>query len=470
MKYTVTLLGALGLGPLAALQAADAVPTLITVHENQPGALIPASFIGLSYEKSAIAQKHFRADNVQLVNLHRNLGSGVIRVGGNKVELCSWRCDETQAASGKGGYAVTPSCLDDFYEFAKAIDWRVIHGVNLASNQPEMSADEIKYALSVDGKSIMAFEVGNEPDHYDKDTKKLRAKGYSFALYKSELEAAQRIFLARNPGAKLVGPATTSGDAAWFEPFAADFKSTSPFFTSHFYPLSAKSNPPPTAESLLSAAAKSKTVAMVDKHVGIAREAGVPYRLAECNSASMGGTDGVSDTFAAAVWGVDFLFDVAEHGAVGVHLHTIFGTRGYTAIGYDKTDYVARPLYYALLLFKDAGRGKSLKTETQTDSNVTSHATLTDDGKLRVTIINKSVTAASTATVVTDHQRSTATLARLSAAAPTSKAEITYSGASVQSDGQWTARPPETIHGKAGRFEVILPACSAAVITLESEK
>ena len=401
--------------------AADAVSTLVTMHLDKAGAEIPADFLGLSYEKTAMAEKHFRLNNTELLNLHRNLGRAVIRVSGNKVELSSWQREETNAKPERGATVVTPGCLDQFYAFAKAVDAKVIHGVNLAGGKPEMSADEIAYALKVGGNSILAVEVGNEPDHYDKDTKKLRAKGYSYALYKKELEDAQKVIFARNPKAPLAGPATTSGDAAWFEPSVADFKSKWVLVTSHFYPLSAQSTPPPTVESLLSEAAKLKAVNMLEKHMAIARKAGIPYRLAETNSASMRGTDGVSDSFVAAVWGADFLFDIAEHGATGVNLHTIFGTRGYTVISYDRTNYAPRPLYYALLLFKDAGRGKLLRTETKSTANVTSHATIADDNRVRVTIINKGVSEATKVSIVTDGKRTRGTVARLIAASPTEK-------------------------------------------------
>ena len=272
--------------------AAEMVPALVTVHPEKVGSEIPDDFLGLSYEKSALAAKHFRPDNLELLNLHRNLSGSVIRVGGNKVELCSWQREEIAAEPGNGANVITPSCLDSFYAFAKAAGWKVIHGVNLANRNPEMSADEIAYALEVGGDSILAFEVGNEPDHYDKPTKNLRAKGYDFALYQPELAEAQRVIISRNPNAPLAGPATTGGDADWFGPCVADFKNRLALATSHFYPLSAKSLPPPTAEQLLSEASKAKAINLVMNHVALCRSAGIPYRLGECNSASMGGTDG----------------------------------------------------------------------------------------------------------------------------------------------------------------------------------
>jgi hypothetical protein len=99
---------------------------------------------------------------------------------------------------------------------------------------------------------LLGFEIGNEPDHYDKDTKKLRDKGYAYPQYKSELEKAQSVILKQNPGINLIGPATTSGGFKFFEPCAVDFKNKLSLTTSHLYPTWALSVPPPTCESLLS--------------------------------------------------------------------------------------------------------------------------------------------------------------------------------------------------------------------------
>jgi hypothetical protein len=450
--------------------AADSTTTTVSVLSEKAIGVIPANFIGLSYEKSAVTENHFRPDNLVLVNLHKNLGSGVLRFGGNKVELTQWSRETPKEKPAKGIFVATTSDMDKFYGFIKSIDWKVIHAVNLSSNTPEIFSDEINYAVKIGGNTIMGFEIGNEPDHYDKDTKKLREKGYAYPQYKSELEKAQSVILKQNAGVNLIGPATTSGGFKFFEPCVSDFKNKLFLSTSHFYPTSAISTPPPTCESLLSDGSKKKTIAMADKHYAAAKKAGVPWRLAECNSASMGGTDGVSDVFAAAVWGSDFLFDVAEHGATGVNLHTIFGQHGYTAISYDKDKktYAVRPLYYSLLLFKDAGSGKLIEADTKSTGNVVSHATLGTDGKLRVIVINKELDKATKAVVLTDAKKTHGTVTRLSASSPTEQMAVSYGEGTVNKDGTWKLEKREDIKGTAGRFEITLPACSAAVLTLEA--
>ena len=49
---------------------------------------------------------------------------------------------------------------------------------------------------------------------------------------------------------------------------------------------------------------------------------GLPYRLEEANSFSNGGAAGVSDAFAATLWGLDYLYWWAAHGADGINFHT----------------------------------------------------------------------------------------------------------------------------------------------------
>jgi hypothetical protein len=161
--------------------------------------------------------------------------------------------------------------------------------------------------------------------------------------------------------------------------------------------------------------------------------------------------------------------DIAEHGSTGVNLHTIFGLHGYTAISYDKDSkvYAVRPLYYALLLFKDAGNGKLIESNTKSSGNVVSHATLGNDGKLRVIVINKELEKSTKATVLTGSKHTHGTITRLSASSPTTQSPVTYGEGTVNKDGTYKLEKREEIKGAAGKFEVALPACSVAVLTLE---
>jgi hypothetical protein len=453
------------------LAAAESIPAQVVVDATKPGLTIPADFLGLSYEKNALVEPHFKPGNAVLINLHRNLGPGTLRLGGNKVELTRWQADATASLDRATGLAVIGrTTLDDLYGFLKATEWKCLHGINLAGNQPESSADEAAYALKIGASSILAIELGNEPNLYTNHD--LRKKGYDCPTYLPEAAAAIKVIRARNPGIILAGPATARRTDHWFEDAVAGLKGQLEIGTSHLYALSGGSTNPtsanfPSVDNLLLPATMAKDVAMVDEHLAAAKAAGMRYRLAECNSVSNGGRTGVSDTFVAALWATDFLFSVAERGADGINFHCNLKPGSYSPISWSKTEsrYVVHPLYHAMLAFKEAGRGRILPTNVKGAANVTAHATLGADGKIRVLLTNKDLTKAVVAHLTTGRTQGTVT--RLLAPAADAKTGITFAGAATGDDGKWAAKASEPLGGAGTDVTVALPAGSAAVVTLD---
>jgi hypothetical protein len=191
------------------------------------------------------------------------------------------------------------------------------------------------------------------------------------------------------------------------------------------------------------------------------------YRLAECNSVSNGGRTGVSDTFVSALWATDFLFSVAEHGADGINFHCNLKPGSYSPISWSKTEsrYVVHPLYYAMLAFKEAGHGKILPISVKSSANVTAHATLGADGKMRVLLTNKDLTKGVGAHLATGRTQGTVT--RLLAPAADAKTGISFAGSSTGADGNWAAKTSEKIGGSGTDITITLPAGSAALVTLD---
>jgi hypothetical protein len=453
------------------LTAAESVPATIVVEVSKPGHTIPADFLGISYEKNALVEPHFKPTNSVLIHLHRNLGVGTLRLGGNKVELTRWQAETPASLDKATGLAVIGrTTLDDLYGFLKATDWKCLHGINLAGNQPEGSADEAAYALKIGAASVLAFEVGNEPNLYTNHD--LRKKGYDCPTYLPEATAAIKVIRGRNPGILLAGPATARRTDHWFEDAVAGLKGQLEIGTSHLYALSGGSTNPtsanfPNVANLLLPATMAKDVAMVDEHLAAAKAAGMRYRLAECNSVSNGGRTGVSDTFVSALWATDFLFAVAEHGADGINFHCNLKPGSYSPISWSKTEsaYVVHPLYYAMLAFKEAGRGKILPTTVKSAANLTAHATLGADGKVRVLLTNKDLTQGVVAHLATG--RTKGSVMRLLAPAADAKSGITFAGSSTGADGKWAAKASEPIGGSGTDVTIALPAGSAAVVTLD---
>jgi hypothetical protein len=98
--------------------------------------------------------------------------------------------------------------------------------------------------------------------------------------------------------------------------------------------------------------------------------------------------------------------------------------------------------------------------------NLVAHATLGDDGKARVILVNKSLTEPISLTLQTARYR-TAGVARLVAPSPSAKEGVTFAGASVAPDGSWPAQPVPRRPLPGGQLTLDLPAASAAVVTLE---
>jgi hypothetical protein len=453
------------------LAAGESIPAQIEVDAAKPGLTIPADFLGISYEKNALVEPHFKPGNSVLINLHRNLGSGTLRLGGNKVELTRWQADAAASLDKATGLAVIGrTTLDDLYGFIKATEWKCLHGINLAGNQPESSADEAAYALKVGAASILAIEVGNEPNLYTNHD--LRKQGYDCPTYLPEAVAAIKVIRARNPGIILAGPATARRPDHWFEDAVAGLKGRLRIATSHTYALSGGSTKPtsanfPSIENLLLPATMAKDVAMVDEHLAAAKAAGMRYRLAECNSVSNGGRTGVSDTFVSALWATDFLFSIAERGADGINFHCNLKPGSYSPVSWSKTEsrYDAHPLYYAMLAFKEAGRGRVLPTHVKCAANVTAHATLGADGKVRILLTNKDLSRSVVANLATG--RTQGSVVRLLAPSADAKTGITFAGAAADAAGKWTAKASEPMGGSGNAVTLALPAGSAAVVTLD---
>jgi len=482
------LLGAVtAIAVLHAVSETDPQKARITISADKAGVIIPSDFLGFSFEKKILSRECFQPSNTPLINLFRNLGRGIIRVGAAEGDCTEWSRSETSPlASMKSNRfslkisTIGPLSVDNLFGFAKECGWRVIYGLNLGSNKPEMAADEAAYAMQMGGPMVLALEVGNEPNLFHHNNKKLqtdakdlglndlRPNGYTYAQFRDETERYYQTILARLPHAPMTGPATTK-TCPWVPDFIRDFKDRIVLVTSHGYPLSAKeenlqSPRFPSVENLLSVNIEDDWLPKLKA----ATSANLPWRLDEYNSASGGGKRGLSDSFASALWNTDFMFKVAEHGGAGINIHGGFSPGNYSPIYFLDNSYHASPIYYSMLLFHQAGLGRLLSVECQTSANLAVHAVLGDDHKLRVVLINKDLKSPVEASVITSFASTKAEVIRLTAPSVTSTEGVSLAGSSVLNDGSWKAQPGEPIQGVNGKFEVFLPAVSAALLTIDN--
>jgi hypothetical protein len=109
--------------------------------------------------------------------------------------------------------------------------------------------------------------------------------------------------------------------------------------------------------------------------------------------------------FASALWGIDHFYTLAKLGVAGVNVQTGTNINGgltckgiYLPVCNQDGVWVARPLYYAMLLFPEAAVGRSVPVQVTAEggSNFVAHATVGNDGVVRVALINKEASTAQT--------------------------------------------------------------------------
>ena len=177
------------------------------------------------------------------------------------------------------------------------------------------------------------------------------------------------------------------------------------------------------------------------RYISMAHHAGMSFRVDETNAVTCGGLNGVSDTFASALWALNMLFGMAHVGVDGVNVHTWRGSAGKlfsfsdTAAGWTAS---VQPEYYGLLMFADAAPPGStlLRTQTTEGSNLDVWALRAPDGSTRVVLINHNMFHTQRAVVTVGTSHPTATLQLLSAPGASATTGVTLD---CQSFGTATA-------------------------------
>ena len=436
----------------------------VTVRTDQPLGGIAPDFMGLGYEISSVARPGLMdgANSVYVQLVHTLGARGVIRIGGNTSDYAHYTAT-APAVSSAYGTVVNDAVLRDLGGFLKATGWKLIWGLDLGRASEQENIAEAKAVLSVAGESLMAIEIGNEPDQFPGHQH--RPPEYGYEGWLADYRRYKTALRAQFPRVPLAGP-DVAGKTDWVTRFAADEGEDAVLLTHHYYREG--QNPASTVEKLLGVDPKLQP--QLDQLRAASRSCGRPYRICEVNSFSGGGRPGVSDSMAAALWVLDYMFTLAANGCSGVNLETGVNHRdfvsSYSPIGDDEHGhYSAKPEYYGMLAFSLAGRGRLLKVEMDGASpGVKAYATQPDKGPLTLTLINKQ--AARAALTVSGVQGGRAAVIRLSGPAVDAKTGITLGGAEVTPAGTWKPMKPEALALRRGQLGITLPAASAAIVSV----
>jgi hypothetical protein len=418
----------------------------------------------------------------------RNLVPGgqtsLLRIGGNSADHTWWPI-RGQIPPGGINYGLNNGWMRTTHALAKALGARLIMGVNLAGGRPGVAAAEARALLAgVGRRSIEAFEIGNEPDVYgmfpwyrDRRGRIFFARSRSYDLNRFISQFSR--WRAAMPSLPVTGPAFA--ELNWLSGLPK-FISAEPgikLLTLHRYPLRAcltdTSDPGyPTIPNLLNDRASAGVAQEVAPYVSAAHNRGVLFRLDELNSASCSGKQGVSDTFASALWVLDTLFNLAAVGVDGVNIHSLPGaayelfTFQHPRSGWEA---FVHPEYYGMLLFAQSfpPGAQLLPVNVNPSGPVKVWATRSADFQTRVVLINKDPTTSYTVQVQVPGFSDAAHLERLTAPTVFSTGNVTLGGQSFGSETTTGLMPgpphTETVAPVLGSYTVTLPPGSAALLT-----
>ena len=460
-------------------------PVNVSVTARPAGRAVSGDFIGLSFEMRSLPAIAGYASRGNLVALLRSLGPGVLRFGGVSAdEQAAWVGRAGGGSATQPGWAstaITEADLAGLAALARASGWRVLLTVNLGHYDPAAAAQEAAAAQRLLGASLAGIEIGNEPDLFVR--KHMRLPGWDFAAYVPQAAAYRAAIRAAAPGVPLAGPDPSTGVAGlrWVRAVAASPTLRPALLTDHYYPLSSCGYKP-TISELLSPNVRRAESEVLGKAIAIAHAHATPLRMDEANSISCEGQPGVSDTFASALWALDYTARAMAAGVAGLNLHDLLDkpdayspliapSRGALVTGALH----AAPEWYALLAahaLMDGPTGwRPLHTGVAGAAarELSASAVWAADGQLRLLLVDYDPPGSPPLAVHlrVSHGLAGGSVLRLTAPSPAATGGVRLGGRVVAPDGTWT--PPSALpqaHGHAGALAVQMPPSSAAIVTL----
>ena len=450
---TVVAVGA----AVAVKQAAEAatVPAAVTV--NLTGAArgtLSAGYLGLSFESNPYADGGVNSGKFDakgnLPQLLRTLGAGTLRLGGNSV-------DRTYPKA-------SPAALQGLVRLGDATGWRYVYSTNLAHYDAANTTADAAAVRAALGGRLKSLVCGNEPDLYRNNN--YRPSSYSVTAYVTEANRCLSVMRAQAPGVPVSGPDTAT--PGWLPGYASAQRGKVGLLNHHHYPLSNCNGPNGTATNLVAKAKRSSEAGLIASAAATARDNDMRLVMSEVNSAACGGITGVSNTFASALWALDYIFAGVENGATGMYFHGALdkACSGYTPLCETSAgQYKAQPIYYGLLFANLAGTGAVLPTTLNTSANIAAHTVRAADGTVRVVLVNLGWDTVQTS-LKAGTRGGAGSLLRMTAPTLASTSGYQIQGRTVNADGSFTPAAATALTCTSGTCPVTLQPYSAALVTL----
>lgn len=487
----------------ATAEASPSPTVTITVDASKPGRTIATDFVGLSFEANMMHETWIDPAVSNVDELIGNLGDGNLRFSANQVDRTAWMPDPSLTPPAwANGQIITPADLSRVGELAQATGWSVDMGVNLGQFNPAAAADQTREAQRRIGSSLRSVQIGNEPNFYIL-APVLQAgnrKPYIPLTYIADVKKYRTAIRAAAPGVAIEGPDSVNGAVGhpigdpllglvlaqpWLPPYIQAFGKESTSLNQHYYPfintarigipdeISPLIGGPPSIAKLMSRDAATKQVTFFRQFVSQAESAGLKARLTETNSVAKEGKEGVTNSFGAALWTVDYLLTAAREGIASVNLHVqALDCQSYSVICFaDETARQAgtarvNPNYYGLRMVSELAGGQMLPVTVDSAANVRAYAARMPNGEIKVVVANLDTGFTGDADVkIVGTTTTTASAISLTGASPEALTGAKLAGSTVTADGHFSPGPATPISSYPTGYRVTLSQPMATLLT-----
>ncbi|CUA72793.1 hypothetical protein RSOLAG22IIIB_10292 [Rhizoctonia solani] len=396
---------------------------------------IPGSYLGFSIEMS-VANRAIGINSSVLavpflnhiVNVANRGGTVRIRVGGNTQERAIIRPEgfpggEILIKTSIGDTTTqtphiefSPELLKMLANVANLVKTEIYLGLNFmdlsdTSNQVAFAG----MAQEILGTNLHGIALGNEPDLYDRPGHMKRPEPYTFDQYMNEWGGVASA-LTTNPAYTnhhlLMGPSTCCqssnpewnnlalAGAGYLQRFANELK----FVTVQRYPdnncqISGVRNPQDVFPAYLSHELISQLASEYAEFSHVVQAAGKPLYMFETNTAACGGFPGISDSFGAGLWAVDWALKLATYNFSATLFHVGGQNDYYNPFTPPPTNqsnfrqWTTGSVYYSTLivaeLFGKSGKSRIMDLNPNNGENLTPGYVVYEDGQpTRLLLIN----------------------------------------------------------------------------------
>ncbi len=470
MKKLILILALMMASPSFAWQNPQPVPGNLTsgtvAVTSTVEATIPQGYLGLSYAKDKLnaPARFFSGTNARTVADFKDLGPGTLRLLTDDTEI--W----TPGGPGQTANQIAPSDIQALATFLQATGWKCTYGINYLTQSSSVSAAEALYVSEQLGSSLVGFEIGNEPDS-------AAYGGVTPAAFAAAWRTVALAIVNSVPAAKFIGPSTgvASSAGTWSSAMMAMNSDLIYWDSAHFYvdgPSTAT-----MAEILnFSATADSYFASEANGIQSVQATYPQPWVINETSDVYSGGKDGVSDTYGAALYSLDFAFQAAQAGAYSVNF--ISGGLGkinnnpYSVIQDSAgTAFYPTARYAGLYLFYLATQNRAAKLVSTAINasgvNATAYTIANANGTFSTVIVNRSSTNLGMSLTLPRDVLSANILTLANSTGSVTdqaQADALIQGAPVQEAAPPSMGAPYTATITQGAATVYVPAYSAALV------